>query len=395
MKATTTNVFTRNLSAYLNKKIRRAVNEGGTSSSKTYSIVQLLIFIAMESKRKILISIVAESLPVLKRGAIRDFLKIMEDYLDEKRWNRSDYIYTFPNGSQIEFFGADSSAKLRGGRRDILYINECNNVAYESFMELDKRTRLFTFLDYNPVAEFWAHEKIIPRPDTEYIHSTYLDAKHVLDKSIIENIESEKDADPNWWHVYGLGLVGKINGLVYPNFQIIEQLQPIARPLIIYGLDFGFSNDPSVLVRNEIRGNDLYSEEMFYETGMTNRQIADRFAEVGVRKHRDVIIADSAEPKSIQELCDYGYNVLPVTKGQGSVEHGIQKVNQYNQFWFKNSPNCIKEQRNCMYIKDKNGNFTDAITHFFSHGMDARRYAVSEVSKVTGFPSAKDWFGKT
>ena len=377
MILTTTNVFSRNLDAYLNRKIRRAINQGGTSSSKTHSIIQLLIFIAIHSKNSILISVVSESFPHLRRGALRDFFKIMGDSFEDKRWFQTLSIYTFANGVQIEFFSADNSAKLRGGRRDILYINECNNIAYEAFRELDKRTRLFTFLDYNPVAEFWAHEFLIPYSENAFIHSTYLDALHVLEKSVVDNIEIERERDPNWFNVYGLGNVGKIEGLVYPYFTIIESIPLLHSPIIFFGLDFGFSSDPSVLVRNTVYKDNLYSEEMFYQTNLTNQDIARKFEDVGVQKNYDEVFADSAEPKSIEEISLCGYNIKGTLKGPGSVEFRRQKTNQYKQFWTKESVNCIKEQRNFMYIKDKNGKLTDKTTHAFSHGMDARDYAVS------------------
>ena len=385
MIAVTTNVFTRNLDAYLNKKIRRAVNQGGTSSSKTFSIVQLLIFIATHAKFPILISIVSESVPHLKRGVMRDFLKIMGTSFEDSRWNKSDHIYTFANKAQIEFFSADNASKLRGGRRDILFVNECNNISYDGYMELDIRTRLFTFLDYNPVAEFWAHEKVIPYSENAFVHSTYLDAFHVLEPSVVQNIESNREKDVNWWNVYGLGNVGKIEGLVYPFFTIIDAIPTLSSFQEVFGLDFGFSVDPTSLTRNVVYGKNLYSEELIYQRDMTNDAISKKMEELGLKKNHDVIIADSAEPKSIEEIHLYGWNIIGVEKPSGSVEFGHQKVNQYKQHWTRSSTNCIKEQRNFMYIKDKNGKLTDKTTHFFSHGMDSRRYALQGLSEVSGY----------
>jgi phage terminase large subunit len=381
----TTNVFTRNLNAFFNPKIRRAVNQGGTSSSKTYSIIQLLVWIAEFYPRKLLISIVSESVPHLKRGVLRDFVNIMGDSYEEKRWNKTDHIYTFASGTQIEFFSADNASKLRGGRRDILFINECNNIYYDGYMELDIRTRLFTFLDYNPVAEFWAHEKVIPYSENCFIHSTYLDALMVLDPAVVRNIESNKDKDPNWWNVYGMGNVGKIEGLVYPFFTIIDAFPTLSSYQEVFGLDFGFTIDPTAFTRNRFHEKNLYTEELIYQRDMNNFAIAKKFEELGIRKNFDVIVADSAEPKSIDEIHSYGYNIIGVAKGQDSVEFGHQKVNQYKQHILKASTNLIKEQRNFMYIKDKNGKFTEQTTHFFSHGMDSRRYAVAGLGNVTGY----------
>jgi phage terminase large subunit len=394
MLTKTTNVFLRNLDAFYNRKIRRAVNQGGTSSSKTFSIVQLLVFIALHTKNKtLLISIVSESVPHLKRGCMRDFYKIMGESFEDRRWNKTDSIYTFPSGAQIEFFSADNPSKLRGGRRDILYLNECNNIPYDAYMELDIRTRLFTFLDYNPVAEFWAHDKVIPYTENAYIHSTYLDAVNVLDVEVVRNIESNRDKDPNWWNVYGLGNVGKIEGLVYPHFSILEAMPTLASYNEIFGLDFGFSIDPTALVRNRVNQKNLYSEEIIYQRDMTNKAIVEKFEELEIKKNYDLIIADSNEPKSIEEIHGYGYNIIGVDKPPGSVEFGHQKVNQYKQFWLKSSTNCIKEQRNFMYIKDKNGNFTEKTTHFFSHGMDARRYAIMSIGDPGGYSikNASKW----
>jgi phage terminase large subunit len=375
-----TNVYERNAAAWLNKK-RRALNEGGTASSKTYSIIQLLILIAQSAKKKFLISIVSESLPHLKRGCIRDFKNILAEDFDDSKYNKTEQIYVFGNGT-IEFFPADEPSKMRGGRRDILFINEANNVAYDAFRELDVRTRLFTFLDWNPVAEFWAHEHLFGKPENEYIHSTYLDAKRVLPPDVIANIESNKD-DPNWWNVYGLGRIGKVEGLVYPYFDTVDALPDQGE--IIFGLDFGFSGDPAVLVKNSITPQEIWSEEFFYETGLTNQDISSKMSDLGMRKHYDLIYADSAEPKSIQELYNLGWNIKGVAKQKDSVEYGHQKVRQHKQHWTKGSLNCIKEQRNFRYIQDKMGKFTEKTVHQFSHGMDARRYALTGERRDYGF----------
>lgn len=372
MNIITTRVYKDNAEAWLSGK-RRALNEGGTYSSKTYSILQLLILIAMNAKSKLLISVVSESLPHLRKGAIRDFFNILgEDEKNNKNWNATEHIYNFGNG-KIEFFGADESNKIRGPRRDILFINEANNIPWETARGLDIRTKKFTFADWNPVSEFWAHEHWIGNPENVYIHSTYKDALEVLPPEVIRNIESNKDKDPNWWNVYGLGKIGKVEGLVYPYFEIIDVLPDGD---YFYGLDFGFTNDVTALVKNVIINDSLYSQELIYEVGLTNPQIAQKMEELGVRKHYDEIFADSAEPKSIQELCDLGFNVKGVEKGPGSVEYRHQKIRQYKQFWSKDSVNCIKEQRNFRYIEDKDGKLTDKTTHFWSHGMDARDYGV-------------------
>ncbi len=376
-----TRIFNENLEAYQRGK-RRALNEGGTYSSKTWSILLILQILASQAKAPLLISIVSESLPHLKRGAIRDFFRILDESPDNNpRYNKTEHVYNFGMG-KIEFFGADEADKVRGPRRDILFINEGNNVPWETARGLDIRTARFTFVDWNPVSEFWAYQYetetgMVPGwlsyPDSAYIHSTYLDAIDVLPKEVVANIESNKDKDPNWWNVYGLGRIGKIEGLVYPYFSQIDEL-PVGN--IIYGLDFGYSNHPTCLTKNVITPTEIYSQELIYEVGLTNQDIAGRMIELEIKKGYDEIIADSAEPKSIEEIYRYGFNIKPCIKGQDSVEYGHQKVRQLKQFWTKDSVNCIKEQRNFRYIKDKNGKLTDKTTHNFSHGMDSRRYTV-------------------
>jgi len=381
----TTRIYEENAEAWLGGK-RRALNEGGTYSSKTYSILQLLILVAQHAKSKVLISVVSESRPHLKRGAIRDFFNILGESQDSNSyWNKTDCVYKRPGwGGTIEFFGADESDKVRGPRRDILFINEANNVSWDAARGLDIRTKLFTFCDWNPVGEFWVHQyedsdgRVIPGwwedENSATIHSTYLDALDVIPQGVVANIESNKDKDPNWWNIYGLGLRGRIEGLVYPFF---KQVDVLPSGDVFYGLDFGYSVDPTVLVANVIVGERLYSRELIYETGLTNDAIARAMDLLGVAKNYDEIFADSSEPKSIEEIHQKGFNIKPSEKGPGSVEYGHQKVNQFEQSWTKDSVHCIKEQRNFCYITDKDGKLTDKTTHQFSHGMDARRYAVA------------------
>ena len=376
----TTRLFTETLEAWVGGK-RRCLHEGGTSSSKTWTILQVLALIAEKAPDPLLISVVSESLPHLKRGAIRDFFNILEEGQDNNPcWNKTEGLYARPGWKgRIEVFGADDDSKVRGPRRDILFINEGNNVPWETARGLDIRTSRFTIVDWNPVSEFWAHEFWLNQPENAYIHSTYLDARAVLPAQVIADIESYRETDPNWWNVYGLGRLGKIEGLVHPFF---DQVDSLPKGDAFYGLDFGFADDPAVLVANVLVGDSLYSKELIYQTGLTNDVLARQMDLLGVRQGYDEIFADAAEPKSIQEIYDRRFNIKPCEKGSGSVEYGIQKVNQFKQFWTRDSVNCIKEQRNYRYIPDKDGKLTQKITHKWSHGMDARRYAVS--SRVTG-----------
>ena len=232
------------------------------------------------------------------------------------------------------------------------------------------------------MGEFWAHEQWV-EDNNAYDHSTYLDAIDVIPETKVAEIEAYRDKDPNWWNIYGLGLIGKIEGLVYPQFEQVDKL-PMGE--VFYGLDFGFSADPTVLVKNVILGDKLYSQELFYDnSALTNDQIARKMSLAGVKK--EPIYPDPNEPKSAEELRNFGFTVLEAVKGKGSVEFGIQRVNQYYQSWTKDSVNCIKEQRNYRYLKDKTtGELTDKTTHNWSHGMDARRYAVAshKLSGISG-----------
>jgi len=371
MILSTTSVFAKNLQAYLDGA-RLIINQGSTSSSKTYSILQLLVLIAEKSDHPLLISVVSESFPHLRRGCIKDFKKIMGKRFRDKNWNKTNSTYTL-GVSTIEFFSADVPSKLRGGRRDILFLNEANNINKEAFDELSVRTSKCTFIDYNPVGEFWAHE-LIGLPKTAYIHSTFMDAADLVDPAVIEDIVSRKDRDPNWWRIYGLGLTGKIKGLIHPDFEQIDMLPSGGRE--IYGLDFGYSQDPAALVKLNIIGDCLYAQELLYQTEMTNQKIAKYMELLGVRKHYDIIIADCAEPKSIAEIREFGFDIRPCAKGPDSVRVGIQKVNQYKQYWTKDSLNGIKEQRNYRWEENTDGKLTTKPIDDYSHLMDARRMAV-------------------
>ena len=375
MDMRTTKVFKAILEAWVQGK-RRIKLEGGTWSSKTYSALQALQVIAEKAEIPLDISIVSESLPHLKQGCIRDFFNILgEDKENNPLYNKTDHIYNRPgwNGKFV-FFGADDLSRVTGPRRHILFINEANNIPWETARGLDIRTELFTILDWNPVGEFWAHEQWTEEDVNDYDHSTYLDAIDVIPETKVIDIESYRDKDPNWWNIYGLGLIGKIEGLVYPHF---EQVDGLPMGEVFYGLDYGFSADPTVLVKNVIVGDKLYSQEIFYDkTALTNDQIARKLSLAGVKK--EPIYPDPNEPKSAEEIRAFGFNVVEAVKGKGSVEFGIQKVNQYYQYWTKDSVNCIKEQRNFRYIKDKiTGVLTDRTSHIWSHGMDARRYPVA------------------
>jgi len=392
----TTRVFKETLYAWV-KKFHRCAHSGGTSSSKTYSILQFLAYLAEKTEEKLMISLVSESLPHMKRGAMRDFFNIIGESPDNNPYfSKTEMVYKRAGWKgTLEFFGADDSGKVHGPRRHVLFINEANNIPWETARALDIRTSIFTILDWNPVSEFWAYqyevdgEKYpgwIHEEDTHFVQSTYLDALDVLPELVVKNIESNRDKDPNWWRVYGLGELGDIEGLIHPNFEVVEELPGGD---YVFGLDFGYSDDPTVLTKNVIIGDKLYSEELIYERGLTNDEICRRMDSLGVKQNYDEIIADAAEPKSIEEIYKKGYNIKPCEKGKGSVDFGIQKVNQFYQHWTKRSTNCIKEQRNYRWVKDKEGKNTKKPTHVWSHGMDSRRYAVGTLRPRKTKPQSK------
>lgn len=367
-----TRVFYDTIAALRDPNITTIVNEGGTGSSKTVSSLQALHLISTFRTKPLLTSIVSESFPHLKLGAMRDFFRyVVKDEYEEARWNKSDHIYRYDT-AQIEFFSADQPGKVHGPRRDILYLNEANNIPYEVCDQLVMRTRAKVLVDHNPTGEYWAHD-IKGEQTTAWIHSTYKDALGVLPPQIVKKIEARKDKDPNWWNVYGRGLVGMVTGLVHPLFKQVDEMP---KGDGFYGLDFGYTNDPTVLTFNFIIGDNLYSDEVIYETGLKNNDIARLFKQHGVRKGYDEIYADSEDPKSIETIAEYGYNIKGVAKPPGSVVAGVEHINEYRQHWTKRSLNCIKEQRNYRYIKDRMGKLTQKPVDAFNHGMDSRRYAV-------------------
>lgn len=363
--------------ANLNKRIR--VIQGGTSASKTISILLILIDMAQSDKTSTLTSIVSESVPHLKRGVIRDFLMIMKEhgYYKDNNWNISDSTYTFETGSKIEFFSADQPDKLRGARRDRLYINECNNVNLESFEQLEVRTKDLVYLDFNPTNEFWLFTDVIgKRDDIDHIVVTYLD-NEALSPEIVASIEQRKERK-GWWQVYGLGQLGEVEGKIYKDWQIIDEI-PFEARLERFGLDFGYTNDPSAIVAIYYYNGGYILDEITYQKGLTNKQIVD----ILMNQDKSVlVIADSAEPKSIDEIMSYGINIIGAVKGQDSVRQGIQFVQQQRISVTKRSINVIKEYRNYLWKTDKNGKILNDPEHTFSHSMDAIRYGMDSLKPI-------------
>jgi phage terminase large subunit len=368
----------------LHKRIKGVA--GGTSAGKTISILQILIDKAQSDKTPTLTSIVSESYPHLKRGAMRDFLNIMQshNYFKDDAWNKTDSIYTFETGSRIEFFSADQPSKVRGPRRDRLYMNECNNIGYEAFDQLEVRTKHEVWLDWNPTNEFWWYDEVAPHREHDFITLTYLD-NEALDSQIVASIEARKH-NKAWWRVYGLGLLGEVEGKIFTDWQIIDEIPHEAR-LERRGLDFGYSNDPTALVDIYSYNGGIILDEQLYQKGMSNKQIADLINNLPSPK--TLVVGDSSEPKSIDELSSYGVNLIPANKGQGSVLQGIQKLQDKRVSITKRSINGIKEYRNYMWVTDKDGKILNTPIDLWNHFMDATRYGNETLNPTTVVPTIK------
>lgn len=302
---------------------------------------------------------------------------IAHRYWKDSNWNATDSIYTFETGSQIEFFSTDNGDKLRGARRDRLFINEANNIPFDAFEQLEVRTKEFVYLDWNPTNEFWIYTEVIgKRDDVELIIVTYKD-NEALPEEIVKSIEQRMNR-PAWWKVYGLGQLGEVDGKIFKDWQIIDEIPHEAR-LDRYGLDFGYSNDPSAIIAVYYYNGGYILDEVCYQKEMSNKQIADTLKAQEVQA---LVVADSAEPKSIDELRLYGINIIPATKGQGSINQGIQFVQQQRISMTKRSVNLIKEYRNYLWKVDKDGKILNVPEGGLDHALDSCRYALTSIRQA-------------
>lgn len=365
-----TSVFGHNLDAYVNN-VRYIVNKGSTRSSKTYSILQLLYIIAYKSPHPLVISIVSESIPHLKKGCIRDFREMLvaDGLWVHKNWNATDKIYKV-NESVIEFFSVDNPAKVHGPSRDILYVNECINVEYEVYRQLAIRTTGTIFLDCNPCYEFWLDKKVLTQPNARLIHSTYRDNEYLTPEQIRE-IESNR-ADAAWWQVYGEGLTGSMSGVVIGNWDIVEAMPDSYKRRWI-GIDFGFTNDPTAIVDIRLAGGELWIDELLYARGYDNLMISNHLASSGIG-HDIPIVADCAEPKSIREIASQGWRIEPAQKGKDSVRTGIAILNRYRKHISARSKNIIDEYRSYRWQTNEFGDATNIPVDRYNHAIDAQRY---------------------
>lgn len=352
---------------------------GGTRSGKTYANLQCVFELAAQDKQPTITSVVSETFPHLKRGAIRDFQIAIGDYWNEKCWSKGESVYTLPNGSVIEFFSADTPAKVHGPARERLFLNEAQSIPYEIARQLFVRTRGLVIIDYNPTHSFWVNEQVETRPNCKTIHSTYLDNPFLSPEQVAE-IESNRN-DRNWWQVYGEGKIGTLEGLIY-SFDQIDEMPDADGLRETWGMDFGFTHDPTAIVRvlADTGKKEIFVDEIEYRTGMVNPDIADVLRGQSVPRQVHVW-ADAAEPKSIAEIgMASGCNVLPCDKSAPVRSDRLKFQLLWMQGWkihvTKRSLNLIRELRNYTWAKDKDGKLLDQPVDVFNHALDAMRYAL-------------------
>ena len=374
----TTPVFDR-LAANHGKRF--SILQGGTSSSKTYSVLQYLYCLASQCTEKLVISVVGETGPSLARGALRDWMEIICDCYHPSMHNKTTDTFILGK-SMVEFFSIDQPQKARGSRRDILFMNEANNMPRRLYDQMEPRTRMKVILDYNPVEHFWAHELMQQMPDDEFWFdiSTYRD-NPFLEPSIIKAIESRRSSNPNWFKVFGLGQVGMREGRIIPDFELIDAMPDIATEV---GIDFGFTNDNTVVLESGIKGDSIYVNELMYGLGLTNQDIAAGMKEKGVPADY-TIYGDSAEPKSIEEIRREGFRGMrPCFKSEDGFRIGVDYILRYKVKVTKKSAGVIKDYRNACWDMDLDGKPTNKPAKGFLNSIDATRYSLSSYFKPAG-----------
>ena len=350
------------------------VNQGGTSSGKTYSILQVLFVLAAQEEKQI-VTIVGQDIPNLKAGALRDAINIYDNSPALKTlihsYNKSDRIFQLDNGSILEFKSYDNAQDAKSGKRDYLFINEANGIPFPLYTELALRTKKRIFLDYNPNAEFWVHEHLIGKQGVKFIRSWH-EHNPFLSDLVRQKIEALKEVDDETWKVYARGITGKIEGVILRNWKLVDEI-PAEAQFIAYGLDFGFTNDETGLIAVWKMDGELWIDEMIYETGLTNSDISDKFKTLGVKSTRE-IIADSAEPKSIEELRRLGWYVTGAKKGPDSIKSSIDILKRYKMNITRNSLNLRKELSRYIWKVEKSGRSLNEPIDMWNHLIDPLRY---------------------
>lgn len=368
--------------ANLNATEKEVVNQGGSFSGKTYSILQVLASKAVGQAKKV-ITVVGQDIPNLKKGALRDMERIVDESQELRRlvrgFNKSDRLYTFRSGSQMEFSSYADAQDAKSGKRSYLFVNEANGIAYPIYQELHLRTTEQTFIDYNPNAEFWVHEHILSKP-RDQVRLIISDHRHnpFCSQEQRDKLEALKFTDPELYKVYARGKTGKIEGLVFRNWFLCDEIPTdkdgkITAKFIGYGLDFGFTNDPTALIGVWMQDGELWVKELLYERGLTNPAICRKLTELGISRQNE-IIADSAEPKSIAEIQEGGFWVESAQKGPDSIKSSIEKLSRYKINVTKDSANLRKELSSYKWRQDKNGKSLNEPVDFLNHLIDAFRY---------------------
>ncbi len=349
--------------------------QGSSRAGKTYNALLWIIFSYCHKNTGKVISICRKTLPSLKATVLRDFLEILRnnELYSEIYHNKTSNEYWL-NGNLIEFFSLDMGSRVRGRKRDMLFINEANEIDYEAWNQLLFRTdgRVNgVILDYNPHDQFhWIYDKVLERDDCNLYITTFMD-NPFISETLKKELLRLKDTDPDYWRVYGLGLRGQSRSLVF-KFHVCDGI-PATAKLISRGLDFGFASDPSALCATYIDGDNMYTQELLYEKGLTNQDLAKEFVRLGLDR-RDELFADSSEPKSIEEIHRMGWNIKGKKKYE--INYGIDLIRRYKLHVTKDSTNALKELENYKYIEDRNGNPTNKPVDKFNHFCDALRYSV-------------------
>ena len=372
----TTRTFDK-ICAALGSSPRFIDNRGGARSGKTIAEMQVAAILALKDKRPTVTTVGSDTLPHLKLGAIRDFKFALEDMgcWQEERWSKSANSYTFHTGSVIEFFGInDAPGKALGPARDRLILNEANLVQWDIVRQMLARTSGLVMYDYNPAAPFWGTEEIPLRDRYQLVHSTYKDNQYIPDE-VRREIEANKDTG-NWWRVYGLGLIGQVEGQVF-DFKVVDRMPDADGFKESWGMDFGFSHDPTTLVRCLVHTGrrEIYADELLWQTGMTNPEIAAALKGYGLRRSGGPTVwADSAEPKSIAEVANFGLNVRGCDK-RVRVAEQLQAMRGWTIYVTKRSVHLLDEGRKYLYKQRPDGSWTNEPIDFFNHLIDALRYA--------------------
>lgn len=380
MKYSLTTTLEKTRALFNDDNYRIIVEQGGTSAGKTISVLWILLDYALTHSNKV-VSIVSDSFPNLRKGAMRDFLNICREtnVLEIGIWNKTESTFTLPNGTIIEFFSTDMLGAL-GARRDVLYVNEANRISWDTFSQLEVRTREKIIIDFNPVNEFWAHSELIKseRKDIAFLKVTY-DDNEALDDSMVDAIEARRgDGTSNWWRVYGLGEIGSLEGNVYEGWTKLDEVPEGAR-LVRYGLDFGFSNDETALTAIYETEDGLIIEEIIYEKGI----LPSKYPELLKSHNIDptiLIVADGARPEIIAEIEQAGYMIVAANKDAGSVKRGIDRVKDRKICYI--GKNLEREFLTYAWRKKKStGETLDVPQDGNDHLMDALRYAIDDLSE--------------